>query len=107
MLAWMTASTGQCRNARQYVNTSCYCFFFIRRHAHFSDEAHTTSKISRNNIIYLILIPGSVYYAGVPGGLVGGPCAYQDQFRGFKSHRVHALGFFLQKRKWVAESARA
>ena len=27
---------------------------------------------------------------GVPGGLVGGPRAYQDQFRGFKSHRVHA-----------------
>ena len=34
--------------------------------------------------------------AGVPGGLVGGPRAYQDQFRGFKSHRVHARkGFFL------------
>ena len=33
----------------------------------------------------------------VPGGLVGGPRAYQDQFRGFKSHRVHARGFFLQK----------
>ena len=30
--------------------------------------------------------------AGVPGGLVrvGGPRAYQDQFRGSKSHRVHA-----------------
>ena len=33
--------------------------------------------------------------AGVPGGLVGGPCAYQDQFGGFKSHRVHDRGFFL------------
>ena len=34
---------------------------------------------------------------GVPGGLVGGPGAYQDQFRGFKSHRVHARkqGLFL------------
>ena len=25
-----------------------------------------------------------------PGGLVGGPRVYQDQFRGFESHRVHA-----------------
>ena len=32
----------------------------------------------------------SVYRVGVPGGLVGGSRAYQDQFRGFKSHRVHA-----------------
>ena len=48
--------------------------------------------------------------AGVPGGLVGGPRAYQDQFRGFKSHRVHARGFFLQKKEeidFLAESARA
>ena len=28
--------------------------------------------------------------AGLLGGLVGGPRAYQDQFRGFESHRVHA-----------------
>ena len=28
---------------------------------------------------------------GVPGGLVGGQRAYQDRFRGFKSHRVHML----------------
>ena len=30
---------------------------------------------------------------GIPGGLVliGGLRAYQDQFRGFKSHRVHML----------------
>ena len=35
---------------------------------------------------------------GFPGGLVGGPCAYQDQFGGFKFHRVHARkDFFLQK----------
>ena len=47
--------------------------------------------------------------AGVPGGLVGGPRAYQDQFRGFKSHRVHARrGFFLHKKmSIIAESARA
>ena len=32
----------------------------------------------------------SSHIAGVPGGLVGGPRAYQDQFRGFKSHGVHA-----------------
>ena len=38
-------------------------------------------------------------YHRVPGGLVGGPRAYQDQFRGFKSHRVHARNdFFLHER---------
>ena len=38
--------------------------------------------------------------AGVPGGLVGCPRAYQDQFRGFKSHRVHIHArrdFFLHE----------
>ena len=39
--------------------------------------------------------------AGIPGGglvRVGGPRAYQDQFRGFESHRVHARkDFFLFK----------
>ncbi|MEP4216667.1 MAG: hypothetical protein ABJL35_15015, partial [Parasphingorhabdus sp.] len=31
------------------------------------------------------------YIAGVPVGfVVGGPCAYQDQFRGFDSHVMHA-----------------
>ena len=44
----------------------------------------------------------------VPGGLVGDPRAYQDQFRGFKSHRVHARReVFLHKKNWLAESARA
>ena len=36
--------------------------------------------------------------AGVAGGLVGGPRAYYDQFRGFKSHRVHTTyssGLFI------------
>ena len=39
---------------------------------------------------------------GVPSGLVGGPRAHQDQFRGFKSHRVHARrDFFLhEKNDW-------
>ena len=27
----------------------------------------------------------------------GGPRSYQDQFRGFESHRVPARGFFLDK----------
>ena len=37
--------------------------------------------------------------AGVPGGLVGGPRAYQDSFREFKYHRVHARrDFFLRKK---------
>ena len=30
-------------------------------------------------------------YAGVPGGLVGFPGAYRNQFREFNSHRVHIL----------------
>ena len=30
-----------------------------------------------------------VQLAGVPGGLAGGLRAYQDQFRWFKSRRVH------------------
>ena len=39
--------------------------------------------------------------AGVPGGFVGGPRAYQDQFRGFKSPRMHARtsrDFLLHKK---------
>ena len=45
-------------------------------------------------IIYWVIIQ-----SGVPGGLVGGPLAYQDQYRGFKSHRVHARrDFFLHKK---------
>ena len=42
----------------------------------------------------------SSMYVGIPGGLVGGPCVYQDQFRGFKSHGVHARGFFLEKKMY-------
>ena len=35
---------------------------------------------------------------GVPGGLLGGRCAYQDQFRKFKFHRLHTReNFFLRK----------
>jgi len=38
-------------------------------------------------------------HTGVPGGLVGGPRACQDQFREFESHRVHAhRDFFLHKK---------
>ena len=42
-------------------------------------------------------IPGTIYCLG--GRVVGGPRAYQDQFRGFKSHRVHTRKdfFFAQK----------
>ena len=42
--------------------------------------------------------------AGVPVGLVGGPRAYQYQFRGFKSHRVHAriVGAFSCIKKMVS-----
>ena len=42
------------------------------------------------------------HVAGVPGGLVDGPRAYEDQFRGLKSHRVHARGLFLQKNKLIS-----
>ena len=34
------------------------------------------------------------YNVGDPCGLVGGPCACQDQFRRFESHRVHARRAF-------------
>ena len=37
--------------------------------------------------------------AGVPGGLVGGP---QDQFHGFKSHRVHARRHFFLHKKLIS-----
>ena len=77
--------------------------------------------IANRTKYYYFFIPGTryvlivktvknIYLVGfyVPGGFVGGPRAYQDQFRGFKSHRVHARrGFFLYKRNWLAESARA
>ena len=40
-----------------------------------------------------------VDFLGTEDGVVGGPRAYQDQFRGFKSHRVHARrDFFLHKK---------
>ena len=45
-------------------------------------------------------VPGGLVdgHGSVPGGLVDGPRAYQDQFRGFKSHRVRARrDFFLHK----------
>ena len=38
--------------------------------------------------------------AGAPGGLVASPRAHEDQFRGFKSHRVRTrimYGLFLAK----------
>ena len=47
------------------------------------------------------------YRSGVPGSLVGGPRAYQDQFRGVKSHRVHARrDFFLHKKRVIWRKAR-
>ena len=48
----------------------------------------------------------SILEAGVPGGLVGGPRAYQYQFRGFKSHRVHGRGCVLQTKKCFSRNAR-
>ena len=54
-----------------------------------------TVPINININTNVTLLPASP----VPGGLVGGPRAYQDQCRGFKPHRVHALwGFFLHKK---------
>ena len=53
------------------------------------------SDYSSNTSIVMLYLLRSIG-AGVPGGLVSGPRAYQDQFRGFKSLRVHARkGFFL------------
>ena len=49
-------------------------------------------RVTENCAAYTTVI------AGVPGGLVGGQRAYQDQFRGFKSRRVHTRrDFFLHK----------
>ena len=46
--------------------------------------------------------------AGVPGGLVGYPRDYRNQFCEFNSHRVHTLaGTSSWIKKWSAESARA
>ena len=59
------------------------------------------------------LVQESEYYwyykpvKGVPGGLAGGPRAHHDQFRGFKSHRVHARkGFFLHEKEIDQRKAR-
>ena len=41
---------------------------------------------------YSVLVDNKVHLtAGVPGGLVAYPRAYLNQFREFKSHRVHIL----------------
>ena len=45
--------------------------------------------------------------AGVPGGLASGPRAYKDQFRGFKSCRVHARKGFISQNNILAQSAKA
>ena len=67
-----------------------------------SDEVPKICTYTYKCLMCNNIIPGTKHLdkAGVPGGLVGGPRAYQDQFRGFKSHRVHARGrdFFLRKK---------
>ena len=46
-----------------------------------------------------LYVPGMYVLYTTAGVLVCGPRAYQDQFRGFKSHRVHARrDFFLNKK---------
>ena len=41
---------------------------------------------------------GVLFVPGAPGGLVGGPRAYQDQLCGFKPHRTHGRrDFFWHK----------
>ena len=44
--------------------------------------------------------------AGVPGGFVGGPRAYQDQIREFKPHRVHARRDFFSHKEIDQRKAR-
>ena len=49
-------------------------------------------------VLYYMSLPSSGN-GGVHGGLVCRPRAYQDQFRGFKSHRVDARrNIFLVKK---------
>ena len=48
-------------------------------------------------IIKVLLL--SILLIGVPGGLVGDPCVYHDQFRGLESHRVHARRDFILNKK--------
>ena len=61
----------------------------------FVDYVDTTCPLIENKPI--------VVRAVVPGGLVGGPRAYQDQFPGFKSHRVHKLvGAFSFIKKMIS-----
>ena len=48
----------------------------------------------RIHVLYTV-----IHFIGSEHCLVGGPRVYQDQFRGFKSHRVHARrDFFLHKK---------
>ena len=60
---------------------------------------YSKSNIDASNHRTDNIILSELTVAGVPDGLVGGPRAYRDQFRGFMSHRVHAHRvFFLHKK---------
>ena len=59
-----------------------------------ADELSIAYSSPRENIL---ILPGTI-----PGGLVSGPRAYQDQFHGFKSHRVHPRRVFFLHRKTVS-----
>ena len=59
---------------------------------------HSTIQDTKKFVLRGSTVNRTYGAAGVLGGLVGGPRAYQDQFRGFKSHRVHARrDFFLHE----------
>ena len=54
------------------------------------------------NNVYISLWRGFVTTVA-PGGLLSGPRAYQNQFRGFnKSHRVHARRDFFWHKKLIS-----
>ena len=61
----------------------------------------TKEYLSLENKTFFVFFTAAILFlvqSWRPRGLVGGPRAYRNQFRGFKSHRVHALmGFFLHK----------
>ena len=64
-------------------------------------------RLSKTYITYAYK-PFSHVHAGVPGGLVGYPRAYQNQWCGFNSYGVHILvGIFLALKKIQAENARS
>ena len=77
-------------------NCSYFRLFEDFRKMHYSGLIYTSTRTAHSvvDIHYSSSSNSSSHCAH--GGLVGGPRDYQDQFREFKSHRVHArMEFYL------------